>query len=96
MLLDMKWAVLLHLELQLQSTKHFQHTIHAARMLIQLRLVGGFLLHLGLHCQLFILILHLCVAAQLRPACEATAITDREKEDLVGEALHMHVHTHRP
>ena len=65
LLLDMKCAVLLHLELELQSTKQFQHLIHVAHMLIQLSLVGAFLLHLRLHCQLFILILHLGVARQL-------------------------------
>ena len=65
LLLDMKCAVLLHLELELQSTKRLQHLIHAAHMLIQFSLVGAFLLHLRLHCQLFILILHLGVARQL-------------------------------
>ena len=65
MWLDMQCAVLLDLELQLQSAKHFQDTVHAVHLFIQLRLVDRLLLHLGLHCQLFELVLRLCVAAQL-------------------------------
>ena len=63
--LDMQCVVLLHFEFELQSAKQLHNTIHVAHLFVKLTFVGRLLLHLGLQCQLFKLVPHLCVAGLL-------------------------------